>query len=634
MRLIHPNNWKPVGVDYLEDAAAAAVRALEHRIVIAGPGAGKTELLAQRACYLLQTGLCPSPKRILAISFKRDAARNLQERVNKRCAPELTRRFDSMTFDAFAKNIVDRFLRAVPADYRPSENYELATQSFSRAEIATFLGNLRPDAETGTQLDVAAISRERFLRDNVHPFRLGIENNPNAIGGWAASKWWDKWLKATPSILSFPMIGRLAELLLRTNPLIRRALQATYAFVFMDEFQDTTKVQFDVVETAFTDSSAVISAVGDNKQRIMGWAEALDDAFTTLEQSFPSKRLFLKMNFRSSPELVAVQQHLIQQIDPGAQESTAARPAPNVSKACQIWLFDNAKAEAIQTAGKIAELCDSGVLPSNICVLVKQRVDLYAASLIEALKSHGIAGRNEANVQNLLVEPVVELTTPLIACIAGDYRRWSEAQNGFLRLQMGSFEEATALELTKGLAKFVRRIGRIAKGTEWDAQAITLLLKNVLVFLGTDRIRGAFPQYQQGQYFSQTAKEYRDLLVRNIAEGSDLKTIVSGALGLDSVPIMTIHKSKGLEYDAIFFLGLEDDAFWSFKSQREEDLCSFFVAFSRAENRVFFTFSENRVSRPGYAAKTQTRNTISSLHDMLKNAGATEVDYRTGTELS
>jgi hypothetical protein len=70
--------------------------------VVAWPGAGKTEFLAQRAAYLLETGLCPMPFRVLAISFKTDAADNLAARVRKRCPPELANRFTSLTFDADA----------------------------------------------------------------------------------------------------------------------------------------------------------------------------------------------------------------------------------------------------------------------------------------------------------------------------------------------------------------------------------------------------------------------------------------------------------------------------------------------------------------------------------------------------
>ena len=122
---IRPDAWTPAGGIELEPRVDLVVRSSANAVVIAGPGAGKTELLAQRACYLLQTGICPPPRRILAISFKRDAARNLGDRVARRCAPELARRFDSLTFDAFAKNLLDRFGRALPEQWRPSEDYAI-----------------------------------------------------------------------------------------------------------------------------------------------------------------------------------------------------------------------------------------------------------------------------------------------------------------------------------------------------------------------------------------------------------------------------------------------------------------------------------------------------------------------------
>ena len=126
MPRINPSDWQPIGVNSLEPTANDVIREIEYNaIVTAGPGAGKTELLAQRASYLLQTGLCPSPKRILAISFKRDAAKNLKERVELRCGKELAARFDSMTFDAFSKSILDRFRNGLPEIWRPSDNYEI-----------------------------------------------------------------------------------------------------------------------------------------------------------------------------------------------------------------------------------------------------------------------------------------------------------------------------------------------------------------------------------------------------------------------------------------------------------------------------------------------------------------------------
>ena len=126
MTLVRPDDWRPQGIADIEPAAWDALRETERSVcVTAGAGAGKTEFLAQKAAYLLQTGKCPAPKRILAISFKRDAARNLGLRVEERCAPEQSRRFDSMTFDSFTKHLLDRFGAAVPAPYTPPSDYRI-----------------------------------------------------------------------------------------------------------------------------------------------------------------------------------------------------------------------------------------------------------------------------------------------------------------------------------------------------------------------------------------------------------------------------------------------------------------------------------------------------------------------------
>ena len=119
-----PKKWRPIAIDELEPAAWEVVRSQANRVVIAGPGSGKTELLAQRACYLLQTGIVRSPRRILALSFKRDAAKNLKDRVSQRCNTADAARLDSFTFDGFAKSLLDRFYPALAEQWQPSPNYK------------------------------------------------------------------------------------------------------------------------------------------------------------------------------------------------------------------------------------------------------------------------------------------------------------------------------------------------------------------------------------------------------------------------------------------------------------------------------------------------------------------------------
>ena len=88
--MITPEDWFPSDGLILEPNALRAATERKHCLALtAGPGAGKTEMLAQRADFLLRTGTCRYPYRILAISFKVDASRNLKERVRRRCGHDL-----------------------------------------------------------------------------------------------------------------------------------------------------------------------------------------------------------------------------------------------------------------------------------------------------------------------------------------------------------------------------------------------------------------------------------------------------------------------------------------------------------------------------------------------------------------
>ena len=137
--MIRTEEWQPVGGLHLEPNAQAAVREIENNVVVtAGPGAGKTELLAQRADFLFRTGASRYPQRILAISFKTDAARNLQERVRLRSGSQFAARFDSFTFHAFAKRLIDNYRPALTGMNALLPDYRVDPDTRIRGEQITF----------------------------------------------------------------------------------------------------------------------------------------------------------------------------------------------------------------------------------------------------------------------------------------------------------------------------------------------------------------------------------------------------------------------------------------------------------------------------------------------------------------
>lgn len=134
--MIAVDAWQPADGLTLEPNALRAAKEHERCLALtAGPGAGKTEMLAQRADFLLRTGTCRYPKRILAISFKVDASKNLKERVQHRCGKDLASRFDSYTFHAFAKRIIDRFRPMLTGDDALDAGYKIGDKKVTREQI-------------------------------------------------------------------------------------------------------------------------------------------------------------------------------------------------------------------------------------------------------------------------------------------------------------------------------------------------------------------------------------------------------------------------------------------------------------------------------------------------------------------
>lgn len=622
-RRVRPEHWTPIGVDELEANAMTVVRSAENRSVIAGPGAGKTELLAQRAAYLLQTEGSPAPQRILAISFKRDAASNLGSRVRKRCHRQHAGRFDSMTFDAFAKGLVDRFGQALPEQWRPSPDYEIhfPTDRSYGDYLQQSLG--APPKSVGTYGDIMALTVKRFERDYLFGSPLPVDGwSEPSPGEWAADQYWQSSLRGGKrSHLSFPMIGRLAELLLRLNPMARDALRLTYSHLFMDEFQDTTQIQYDLVRAIFLGGDTIVTAVGDNKQQIMRWAMAMDDPFAAFDADFKSKRTPLYNNYRSSPELVRIQHVLAQALDAKSVKPVSKIGGTIAGESCAIWDFSSPELEAEKLAAFVAsEIKAHDLGPRDFVLLVRQKAADYEAVLQPVFVEAGIPLRNEAGQAGaiMLQELLAEEASELIVCVlrlamtARAGRHWTECQEALGSLRgIGPDDEVEQGRFAKELDAYATRLGGDYPVPPTDQSMGRKLIDDVLGFIGRGRLVAAHPAYAQGDWLEKVLASAAAHLAQSASDTSDWTATLDSYEGLHAIPLMTIHKSKGLEYHTVIFVGLDDGAWWSFSSDQVEATAGFFVAFTRAKQRVVFT----------YCARRGTRTKIATLYELLAQAG-------------
>lgn len=619
MKILSPDKWQPCDAVVLEVAADTAVRCSNnHVLVIAGPGAGKTELLAQKAAFLFQTNLCRTPQKILAISFKTDAAQNLKERVEQRCGADIKDRFMSMTYDAFAKSILDHFAYALPDELRPATDYLVNNFDIIDAAFRQ-VGYRNPDLLSPLRLNA---EYEKLLTKVKFP----IEGNEREHRAW---KLLLKGFNGNQATLTFKMIMMVATYILKTNSYIKIALQMTYSFVFLDEFQDTTEMQYNFVKECFGDSNTKITAVGDNKQRIMVWAGAVKTIFNDFDKELKPLKVRLIMNHRSAPQLVELQKAMYESLNERTSKVCVSDRWNKEDGSIILILADSEQLEATAVSRDIQTKISKGVKPNDICILCKQKPVDYTSIIIEKLKKQGIRARMEMPYQDLIKEPIVDLIIKFLLFINGrtNPKEWRFIEETLAHLwNIGNTHKETSYdEMQQKLNTFASTVKeKICH--EIDDEQWHDIIKEILEFFGIDNIKAKFQAYRRGNYFDDLIKRFEKLFFNEyMTSNMDWDLAIRSFNGECSIPIMTIHKSKGLEYSAVYFIGLEDSAFWNFKKQPEEDRCAFFVALSRAKESICFTFCRRRSNTKFQLQKHDTINEFFSLLENSENVKVLDI---------
>ncbi|MFE2089833.1 UvrD-helicase domain-containing protein [Streptomyces sp. NPDC059460] len=533
--MIRPDQWHPVDGLVLEPNAMSAVTMADRNVVVsAGPGAGKTELLAQRADFLLRTGQCVYPRRILAVSFKVDAARNLRERVRRRSGSRLAARFDSFTFHAFAKRVIDNFRPALTGYNALNPDYRIDPANRIEGEQITFA-------------DLVPLALEI------------VEANAYARGG----------------------------------------IRQTYSHIFLDEFQDCTRQQYQLIKAAFGHTTAVLTAVGDTKQRIMAWAGALDGVLQTFADDFSAQPLPLYQNFRSAPRLRRMQNRMIARMDPGAVSPDEELTGDD--GVIEVLDFDTENGEAQAVAELIDGWLREGTPPSEIAILVRQQPHLVAAALGRDLADRGIPFRNEQESQDLTAEPVAALVLNFIRVIAGD--RQPDAYTELMRIANGSSApEAEASRLDGELKRMVGQARAIVRGPTirtGESAVWRTLVHEFLQLVSQPALTALSPGYQQGTRLNDLIEQALDAFCRELAVDGDAVQALRRLSEVDAIRFLTIHKCKGLEFEKVVVLGVEAQLFWGSPTAA---MSEFFVAISRAKQHLVLTHANHR-DRPDGATK-------------------------------
>ncbi len=567
-KFIKSEDWQPSNDIILTEESKLIVKETNENVaILAGPGTGKTEILAQRASFLLQTGQCKYPYRILALCFKKDAARNLRIRVKKRCDKQLAHRFDAYTFDGFCYSIASRFSTLLPV-------------------WTGFQGKLIP-LPMGFDRNWLDEHSRSFSRENMRlqdiTYEIDLISSPSK-----GSDMYTLWKYcAKKNMLSYEMVFAFAYTLIRSKPQVKELIRATYQHIFLDEFQDTTDEQYQLLKEIASPNTRLV-AVGDEGQRIMVWAGAKPQIFETFIKDYQANKNFLTINHRSNKEIVDFINHVLKTFfnsDISYESTNGNQNSINPIKAYQ------GSEESCYISNEINQYIAQN--PSlglhDIAVIIKQKAADYHQKAEEIFQKNNIALRNEdekilntnISIQDLMSDPLSQL---YILSLRKKYNvisseqnlEWAEMLTNICGYDLSSDRDAKKLNNTQN---------NILNACKEENISTQEQLKIVIDTIGGRDIKNhCF--YKNDSILQNHINAICQLLQQSIdRHGNDIKSALDAYEGINQVKLMTIHKSKGLEFDTVFFVEMHEKSWWSNKEAKE----CFFVGLSRAKTHLYFT---------------------------------------------
>jgi DNA helicase II / ATP-dependent DNA helicase PcrA len=367
--------------------------------IVAGAGSGKTEVMAQRVVSLVENGTVADYE-ILGLTFSNKAAANLRERVVRRLGPG--NRVHVSTYHGFGAQIVGEHHELLGFATEPrlldrARAFQLLLAEFDRVDLPNRKTG-RPQAIVDEALSLAASLADHLVSiDDLRADCAAVADDSSVTPGarrtarsrsdlcvlleaYAAAK-------RRLGLLDFGDQIALAVTVVRENPSIAAELRERYRAVLLDEFQDTNVAQRELLKLVWVDGfspgTSPLTAVGDDLQSIYGFRGAHVDNLIHFDRHVPgTTTIDLETNYRSGERIVALANHVQQEIDVALPKHLAASPASGLANIESFVAADD-RAEAQSIAGRIVAF---GEPWREIAVLCRKRrlIEPIAAALTDA----------------------------------------------------------------------------------------------------------------------------------------------------------------------------------------------------------------------------------------------------------
>ena len=547
--------------DMNEEQRKAAIHAGGPLLLLAGPGTGKTKTLVGRYKHLLETGVKPSE--ILCCSFSRKSADELMERING-----LTNLQNSKASVGTFHSLALRILRSLGSEVGLPNDFEIWSNDYERRAVIKEIKEREKflklyeklPSEDTTEAEILSFidrAREELLDPEDASIRAAERNHKVELANSEIFATYEQYI-VDNNKLDFPRMVQLAVKALQKNSSNNGSYSKRFTHLLIDEFQDINKSQKSLIDL-FVSGGAKLWVVGDDYQAIYGFRGSDVSFMRNFKDDYEDAEIHaLKINYRAGTHLVQLTENLSGHFVEGFKKKLE----PSTTDTGQIFYDElyNENDEANAILEEISIRLETGIQRSDIAVLSR-------------------TNKRPINIASKLIEKGIPV----------DLKDGIFPFQGFYEKQLiqavsiasGVFLKLNWPRVPKEVFGFAKKL----KPEDWSRKikALTTFISSRLNEKDDGPIASNLEKLRDSLMSFPDAKSFFSVLTASF----DNKATQ------DKVFIGTIHSAKGLEWDSVFLIGMEDGHLPQRQSVSvkiyEEERRMAYVGITRAKNFLFLS---------------------------------------------
>ena len=622
------------------------IRAVKHidgpMLVMAGAGSGKTKVLTTRIAYLIEKGI--DPYNILAITFTNKAATEMKERITNLIGDK-ARYMQISTFHSFGLTILKKYYEYVGL----SKNFTIIDSD----DVLSLIKKLVKDSgfdpkhysPKTIRNKISSAKNELMSPDELDKFTC---NEIDSVVVSIYRKYQARLL--SNNSVDFDDLLLLPIRIFQSHPEVLKIYQEQYKYILIDEYQDTNQVQY-ILTKMLSAKYKNICVVGDQDQSIYGFRGSNYRNILNFEKDYPNAIVvMLEQNYRSTKTILGAANDIIAN-NKNRKDKNLWTSNDNGDKITCKRCMDE-RDEANYIVSKISELISNGVPKDSIAILY--RTNALSRNIEEVMLGENIPYKivgsfyfyNRREIKDLIsylrliynTNDDISLTRIInvpkrkiglktiekisLKAINNNISMFEAIDSGkeleFKKLILELIKDSKDLSLTELVDDILDKTGIRATLEKEDSIESIARLENLEEFKSiTMNFESRYGIISLEDFLNEIS------LVSDIEEAKDNKDVVT---------MMTVHAAKGLEFDYVFLIGMEENLFPHSRSiesndelEEERRLC--YVAVTRAKKKLYITSCNTRMlyGLDNHNSKSRFINEISEDYlDDIKICGNTK----------